>query len=176
MADSAETEIQRRSRQFAVITTVLALIIITAFALTMASALTAPAADRPELPILYAVYWFPTLFYLWALVAVRRTFGDIGRGALFGPTVARGLRHVGWSLLIGGTVNSIIIHIVQSAFVPAGFSTGETHAFRGLKFDPAYIMLILIGLALLLLAKLIAAAAEQRARADRLESELGEFL
>lgn len=176
MDDSAETAIQRRGRQFASVTALLALVIIGAFSLSMGSAFTAPPADRTGLAALYAVYWVPSLFYLWALMALRRTFGDIGRGALFGSTVARGLRHVGWALLIGGIVNSIIIRIVQNSYLPGGFSTGETHAFRGLSFDPAYVMLVLIGLALLLLAKLIKAAAEQAERADRLEAELGEFL
>ncbi|NVD45315.1 DUF2975 domain-containing protein [Qipengyuania atrilutea] len=176
MAALTDTEIQRRSRQFAVITAGLALIIIAAFAITMVSALTGPAADRPELTVLYLVYWSPTLFYLWALSAVRKTFRDIGQGSMFGSTIARGLRHIGWALLMGGTINSIIIHVVQSAYVPDGFSTGETHAFRGLKFDPAYIMLILTALALLLLSRLIAAAANEHERANRLETELGEFL
>jgi hypothetical protein len=173
---SAETEIQRSGRQFAFITGLLALVIFAALAVSMGVAFSAPPADRPALPLLYAVYWFPSLFYVWALIAIRRTFRDIGRGALFGPSIARGLRHVGWALLIGGAVNSFIIGVVHNSYVPQGFSTGDTHAFRGLSFDPAYIMLVLIGLALLLLARLIKAAADERSRADRLESELGEFL
>lgn len=175
MAESAE-RIQRRSRQFAVATVLMGLIIVGAFIATMASAFLAPAADQPELQVLYAVYWFPTLFYLWALIAIRRTFRDIGAGALFGPAVARGLRQVGWALLTGGIVNLIIIRIIQNSYLPRGFSTGETHLFRGINFDPAYVMLILIGLALLLLGQLIQAAADETARAKRLETELGEFL
>ena len=175
MAESAEDAIRRRSRQFATATALLALLIIGVFAFTMVTALTAPARDRQALVVLYGVYWFPSLFYLWALVAIRRTFLDIGRGSLFAMAVAKGLRQVGWALLIGGAVNSLIIRVVQSAYLPGGFSTGETHAFRGVEFDPAYIMLILIGLALLLLARLVHAAAEERARADRLEAELSEF-
>jgi hypothetical protein len=174
--DIAQTEIQRRGRQFALLTGLLALVILGAFAISMGRAFSAPPADRPALPVLYAVYWFPSLFYVWALIAIGRTFRDIGRGALFGSTIARGLRHVGWALLIGGIVNSFIIRVVHNSYLPRGFSTGETHAFRGLSFDPAYIMLVLIGLALLLLARLIQAAADERARADRLEAELGEFL
>jgi len=175
LAESAE-RIQRRSRQFATATVAMGLVIVGAFAVTMGSAFRAPAADQPELQVMYAVYWVPSLFYLWALVAIRRTFLDIGAGALFAPAVALGLRQVGWALLAGGAVNLIIIRIIQNSYLPRGFSTGETHVFRGLNFDPAYIMLILIGLALLLLGRLIKAAADESARAKRLETELGEFL
>ena len=175
MAESTE-ENQRRSRQFATATALLGLVIVAAFAVTMGSAFRAPAVDQPERQIIYGVYWLPSLFYLWALVAIRRTFLDIGAGALFAPTVARGLRQVGWGLLVGGTFNLIVIRVIQNAYLPRGFSTGETHVFRGLNFDPAYVMLILIGLALLLLGRLIKAAAEQSARAERLEAELDDFL
>ena len=175
MAQSTQ-EIQRRSRQFATATVLLGLVIVGVFAVTMGSAFRAPAADQPELQVMYAVYWLPSLFYLWALVAIRRTFVDIGAGALFAPAVARGLRQVGWALLVGGMVNLIIIRVIQNSSLPRGFSTGETHLFRGLNFDPAYVMLILIGLALLLMGRLITAAAEARARTEQLEAELGEFL
>ena len=175
MAESAE-RIQRRSRQFATATVLMGVVIVGAFAVTMGNAFRAPAADQPELQVMYAVYWLPTLFYLWALVAIRRTFRDIGAGALFAPAVARGLRQVGWALLTGGIVNLIVIRIIQNSYLPRGFSSGETHLFRGLNFDPAYVMLILIGLALLLLSQLIKAAADESAKAKRLETELTEFL
>jgi len=175
LSESTE-QIQRRSRQFATATVLLGLVIVVAFLVTMGSAFRAPAVDQPELQVMYAVYWLPSLFYLWALVAIRRTFLDIGAGALFGPAVARGLRRVGWALLIGGTVNLIVIRVIQNSYLPRGFSTGETHLFRGLNFDPAYVMLILIGLALLLLGRLLKAAADHSARAERLEAELDEFV
>jgi hypothetical protein len=175
LAESTQ-EIQRRSRQFATATVLLGLVIVAVFAVTMASAFRAPAADQPELQVMYAVYWLPTLFYLWALLAIRRIFLDIGSGALFAPAVAKGLRQIGWALLSGGAVNLVVIRVIQNSYLPRGFSTGETHLFRGLNFDPAYVMLILIGLALLLLGRLMTAAADQSARAERLETELGEFL
>ena len=90
MSESTE-QIQRRSRQFATATVLLGLVIVVAFLVTMGSAFRAPAVDQPELQVMYAVYWLPSLFYLWALVAIRRTFLDIGAGALFG-LLARALR------------------------------------------------------------------------------------
>jgi len=162
LAESTQ-EIRRRSRQFATATMLLGLVIVAVFAVTMASAFRAPAADQPELQVMYAVYWLPSLFYLWALLAIRRTFLDIGAGSLFASAVARGLRQVGWALLTGGIVNLIVISIIQNSYLPRGFSTGDTHVFRGLNF------------ALLLLSRLIRVAADQSAKAERLETELGEF-
>lgn len=162
--------------RFALVTSVAGLAIIAVFAWTMMAALRGPPEDLPALPILYAVYWFPTLFYLGALAAFYRTFRDLGRGALFAPTIATGLRRGGWLLLVGGGVNVLVIKVVQSATLPSGFSTGDIHAFRGVEFDPAYLVVMATGLTLLLLARLLQIAAAQHEDSKRLEAELESFV
>ena len=132
--------------------------------------------DVPELLILYALYWLPTLFYAWGLGAISLIFVDIGKGALFGPAVGRGLRRLGAALIGGGAINLVTILLLHNASLPAGLSDGTTRPFSGLEFDPAYLVLILVGFALLLLAQLLQLAETYRARAAELEAELDEFL
>src|SRR5688500_1942093 len=115
----------------AMITLLAALVIVAVFAGTMLSALRAPPGDTLGLTILYALYWLPTLFYLGALAAFFRAFRDVARDALFGPAIEIGLRRGGWLLLIGGGLNLLVIHMVQSATVPAGLANGDTYVFRG---------------------------------------------
>ena len=160
----------------ATITLLAALAIFAVFAGSMLSALGAPPGDTSGLAILYALFWFPTLFYLGALGAFFRAFRDVARDALFGPAIESGLRRGGWLLLIGGGLNLLVILMIQSATVPAGLANGDTYVFRGLKFDPAYLVLLATGLALLLLARLVKVAAAQRAEAQLLEAELEEFI
>lgn len=176
MTNSSENDIRRRARLFSMATTAMAIAILAAFAVSMGRAMSAPASDIPELPILYSVYWLPTLFYLWALIAISRTFGELSRGALFGPVIAKGLTHLGWALLVGGVVNAITLRVVQSATLPSGFSDGDVYAFKGIKFDAAHAMLVLVAIAILLLARLIHAAAEYRTKTELLEAELDEFI
>lgn len=168
--------LQRRSRLFALITAVMAVALLTAIIFTFAYVAIFRPGDVPELLILYGLYWFPTLFYAWGLVAVSLIFVDIGKGALFGPAVGRGLRRLGAALIAGGAVNLIIIRVLHNAQVPHGFSDGTTRPFSGLEFDPAYLVLILVGFALVLLAQLLQLAEAYRARATELEAELDEFL
>jgi hypothetical protein len=174
--DQAQAALQRRSRRFALITAVLAAGLLAAIVSTFAYVAIFRPADVPELLILYALYWFPTLFYVWGLAAVSLIFVDVGRGALFGSAVGRGLRRLGIALIGGGAVNLLIIHVLHNAQVPTGFSDGTTRPFAGLEFDPAYVVLILVGFALLLLAQLLQLAETYRTRAAELEAELDAFL
>lgn len=132
--------------------------------------------DVPELLILYGLYWLPTLFYAWGLTAVTFIFVEIGNGGLFGPAVGRGMNRLGAALIGGGAINLVTILLLHNARLPGGFSDGTTQPFSGLEFDPAYVVLILVGFALLLLAQLLQLAESYRARATELEAELDEFL
>ena len=172
----AQSALQRRSRHFALITAVMAVALLAAIVATFAYVAIVRPEDVPELLILYALYWFPTLFYAWGLAAVSRIFVDIGKGALFGPAVGRGLRRLGAALIGGGAINLLTILLLHNARLPRGFSDGTTQPFSGLEFDPAYLVLILVGFALVLLAQLLQLAERYRARAAELEAELDEFL
>ena len=174
--NGARSALQRRSRRFALITAVMAIALLAAIIATFAYVAIFRPDDVPELLVLYALYWFPTLFYAWGLAAISLIFVDIGKGALFGPAVGRGLRRLGVALIAGGAINLVTIRLLHNAWLPRGFSDGTTRPFSGLEFDPAYLILVLVGFALVLLAQLLQLAETYRARATELEAELDEFL
>ena len=172
----AGTALQRRSRRLAVITAAMAAGLLAGIVSTIAYVAIYRPDDMPELLILYGLYWFPSLFYAWGLAAVSLIFVEIGKGALFGPAVGRGMRRLGAALIGGGAINLITILLLHNARLPEGFSDGTTQPFAGLEFDPAYLVLILVGLALVLLAQLLQLAETYRAKATELQAELDEFL
>jgi hypothetical protein len=174
--EESQTGLRARSRQFAALTALLGLALVAGILLSFGAALLGPPQDVAARAILYVLYWFPALFYLWGLAAIRRAFIDMARGALFGPAVARGLRHLGWALLLGGTAAAAVLHVLQSASLPGGFADGTVKPFAGTGFDPAHLMLVLVGAALLLLARLLRIADDYRQRSRKLEAELEEYV
>jgi hypothetical protein len=136
-----------------------------------------PANARPEIFLLRTVYVLPAAFYLWALLALWRTFRDIGGGATFEPAIARGLRQLGWALLGSGVASAFLVPLIAISILRAGRASGTIPAggHHG-QVDAAHLMLVLVGIAILLVARLFAMAAQYRARKDELETELSEFL
>ena len=174
--ERVQRALQRRSRRFGLATAAMAGALLAAIVASFAYVAAFRPQDVPELLVLYALYWFPALFYAWGLAAVSLIFVEIGRGALFGPAVGRGLRRLGTALIGGGAVNLVTLFLLHNATLPGGLSDGTTRPFAGLEFDPAYVVLILVGCALVLLAQLLQLAEGYRSRATRLEAELDEFL
>lgn len=173
MDEGSQQALRRQSRIFANATAVLILILCFGIAICFSTALMAPAGDVHELTLLHALYWFPSLFYLWVLVAIRRTFVDIAAGAMFGVSLERGLSHLGWCMVAGGIVGTILAPWVRSGPLPAGIVDGRTQIFG---IDDADLVIALIGLAVLLLARLVSLAGRTQERAAVLEAELKGFL
>ena len=168
----AQAALRRQSRLFAGLTLLLALVLAAGIVVCMASALLAPR-DSGALALLHALYWFPSLFYFWVLIAVRRAFVDIAAGALFGPAVERGLRHLGWCLIAGGILSTLLAPWVRSGPLPPGFVDGRTQVFG---LDSVDLVLALVGIAVLLISRLLALAGAYRNRSHALEAELRGFL
>jgi len=153
----------------------LTLIITLCFGITIcfSTALMAPEGDVHELTLFHALYWFPSFFYLWVLVAIRRTFADIAAGAMFGASIERGLRHLGWCMVAGGIAGTVLAPWVRSAPLPKGIVDGQTQIFG---FDDADLVIALIGVAVLLIARLLSAAGRTQERSAALEAELKGFI
>ena len=173
MDSDPQAAVQKQSHLFAHATLALMVILCLGIAICFASALRAPSGDVHELTLLHAFYWFPSLFYLWVLVAVRRTFADIARGAMFGPSIERGLRHLGWGLIGGGFLSTILAPWVRSGPLPMSYVDGRTQIFG---IDDADLVLALVGVAVLLVARLLSRAARTHARSIALEAELKGFV
>lgn len=171
----AETHanLRRNSYIFARVTLVLIVILCFGIAICFASALRAPAGDLHALTLLHALYWFPSLFYLWVLLAIRRAFLDIAGGTPFGVSIKRGLRHLGWCLVAGGVLSTILSPWVRSSPMPSGYVDGRTQVFG---IDDAGLVLALVGVAVLLVSRLLSIASRSHARSIALEAELKGFI
>src|SRR6476661_1954705 len=138
-----ERELLRQSKMFATATMALILILCFGIAVCFSTALMAPAGDVHQITLMHALYWFPSLFYLWVLVAIRRTFHNIAAGAMFGPSIERGLRHLGWCMVAGGIAGAILAPWVRSGPLPASVVDGRTQIFG---IDDADLVIALVGL------------------------------
>jgi hypothetical protein len=111
--------------------------------------------------LLAGVHVVPGAFYLWGLWAVRRALGELAQGRLFAAAVARALRQIGSAVMAGALFN---------LFAVTNLTRVIQHGRGGYAyFDLSGIMLVIIGAALVLLARLV----EQ---ARRMQAELDEIL
>ena len=122
------------------------------------------------------LFWSPAIFYLYALWAIRGAFSDFATGGVFGPAIATGCVRAGAGLAIGGTMSAVGVPNLQRI---VGLAAGP-HGTLGnvgtvLHFDTAYLAVGVIGVALVLLGRLLARAAELQAETARLRGELYEI-
>ena len=131
------------------------------------------AADGglPLGPILIraAVIWAPALFYLYAVAALAGAFGQIGKGRLFGQSVARGCMRAGLALAIGSVVSALGVPNALRILREQGVLGAGPEGLAGIvRLDLAYLAVGVVGIALILLGNLFR-------RAASMEEELGEF-
>lgn len=176
MTDELNRHLQHRSRLFAALTTGLAIFVAAGITVAVASAVLAPRHLLAEVLVAKLVYWSPGVFYLWALIAIRRTFVDVAAGALFGPAVTRALKHLAIALVLGGILNALVVPLLDTGTLPRPLPDGTRQLFPGRSLELAYVMLAFVGLATLLLSQLVGVAQQYRKQKETLESELQEFL
>ena len=113
-----------------------------------------------------ALLWLPVPFYLYALWAIRGAFRSFALGGTFGPAIASGCTRAGFALAAGATLSALVVpNLMRLVHGRGGFLT----------FDVAYLAVGVVGLALILLGRLLARAAEVQSEAARLQEELGGF-
>jgi hypothetical protein len=98
------------------------------------------------------VYWVSLLapaFYLWALWAASDAFVRMDRGDAFGPAMVRGLKEIGFNLMLGAFA-AIVVQPSLIFLIGNGF-----REMRGVRFDLTVenLTLALVGLVLVLLAR-----------------------
>jgi len=116
---------------------------------------------------LATLHWVPSIFYLYALWAIRSAFRDFAVGGVFGPAIAEGCARAGLALAIGATLSAVGIPNLMRLI--RGGSGSILH------LDVAYLAVGVVGLALLLLGRLLRRAADLQREAAALRSELSEF-
>lgn len=119
----------------------------------------APARGVPPALAFTSILWMPVPFYLYALWAIRGGFRSFADGGTFGPAIASGCTRAGFALAIGATLSAV--GVPNAMWLIHG---------RGgvLVFDVAYLAVGVVGLALILLGRLLG-------RAAAIEDELGSF-
>lgn len=110
---------------------------------------------------LSGVTWgLPSAFYLFAVWSIGSALGQLAKGRLIQPTLARALRRVGLALGLGGTISVFGITNLIRLF-------GEAHG-GFLNFDVAGMTLGMIGGALFLLGRVIDQAGMVQAELDEM--------
>lgn len=107
-----------------------------------------------------AVVLIPAVFYLWALWSIRGVFGALAEGGRLQPALAAGLTRVGQALVLGAA-SSVLLVTNLLRWIGA-IEGGYAH------FDVPGIVLGVVGLALLLLARLLEHAAAVQAELDEI--------
>ena len=108
-----------------------------------------------------ALWATPAIFYLYAVWSIGSALGQVARGRLIQPTLARALRQVGLALGLGGLLS--VFGITNISRLIGG--TQASFAY----FDVAGMTLGMIGGALFLLGGIVA-------QADRVQAELDEII
>ncbi|MBU1346386.1 MAG: DUF2975 domain-containing protein [Alphaproteobacteria bacterium] len=115
----------------------------------------------PAIWLQQAVWATPTLFYLFAVWSIGSAMGQLSKGRMIQPTLARALRHVGLALGLGGLLSVFGITNISRLFGGGQASLAY--------FDVAGMTLGMIGGALFLLGRVV----EQ---ADIIQAELDEMI
>lgn len=160
-----------RSRWLRAAVTVLVMLLVMVAALTFVLGLRSGSVSVVrgswfEITTSWLVFWAPAAFYLWALWAIRRALGAVASGRYFHPALARSLRDVGIGLGAGGATSAIIQPNVMRLMSDAGWGR-QAFASYG-HFDVAYAAVGAVGLALVLLSRVLHRAAEIQAELDEI--------
>lgn len=117
-------------------------------------------------------YSLATLPYLFALFAIRQGFAAYARGGLLEHAMAQACRRAGVSLAIGAAFSAFGMPVMLRWLASPRHPMSRTL----MVFDPAYVAIGVVGLALWLLGGLLDRAIAERQRADLLARELTEFV
>ncbi|HEY0052083.1 MAG TPA: DUF2975 domain-containing protein [Caulobacteraceae bacterium] len=118
------------------------------------------AGDGPHL-LIGVIQSAPSFCYLWALWAIRRTFAQIARGVRFDAVIPHLLAQVGAALFVGAVLQVVVVTNLMRLVA------GPRHgAF--LHYEPAAIVLGVVGASLFLLTRLLRTAGAMKAELDEI--------
>jgi len=148
---------------FAAAAVIISLICVTAELVSAAAPLWkgGPIADTILKVAKQAVLSAPALFYVVGLSRARRVFGRIGRGEVFVRANSEGLTAIGWSLLMGA-----LWAIAVAGLEPAAPDQSIDYILRAISYSAADLALAALGLALIMIGRVMNAAATLKAEND----------
>ncbi|MFP7721883.1 hypothetical protein [Lysobacter sp. A3-1-A15] len=130
----------------------------------------APAAAAVGLGAL--PYGLAAVPYLFAVLAIRQAFAAYARGGVLGRVMARACRRAGAALAIGAGFSAFGTPLMLRWLASPPHPMSRTL----MVFDPAYVAVGVVGLALWLLGGLLDRAVAEQERMKALEIELTEFV
>ena len=120
--------------------------------------------------------WSPSILYLYSLWSIRQGFKDFAIGGVLGPAIAAGCFRAGIALALGASLSAVGVPNLARILIDRGLIDPSIGLFHGvLVFDTAYLAVGVVGLALMLLGRLLRRASEIQAEAAALRNELDEF-
>ncbi len=150
-------DIQQSSRRLARLSTLIFVILIVGLCVEAA---TIPRADNPIAAIKFGLmYRFPFIIYLFAIWKMRITFNALANGEVFGNALPALIKWIGVALSAG----AIITIFVSPVMLRLSFGPGEGGYAN---FDANAIMLGIVGMMLILIARLFHHASEMRVELD----------
>ena len=171
--------LRRQSRWFGRLTLILlVLTALVAIAFTVMARAILAGSNGPWTDLLawLVLTWSPTVFYLYALWTIRSAFVSFSAGGVFGPAIASGCTRAGAGLALGGTMSAVGVPNLYWLLGIPGRPGGPTQRIGSvLHFDTAYLAVGVIGIALILLGRLLARATELQTETARLRGELDEI-
>jgi hypothetical protein len=126
--------------------------------------------SHPETLTRLLLTWSPSAFYLWALWTLRGLFAGLSRsGPSAQPSITRALARIGWALM-GGAVTTLVT-------APVVLAMENPHRAGGFAvFNVPALTLGLLGLALIIVARMLKQAIAAEARVKSLENVLEGFV
>jgi hypothetical protein len=117
-----------------------------------------------------ALSWSPCLFYLWALLALRRFFGELSNNPTGARTgIAQTLSVVGLALLLGALTSILLTPLISMLTLP--------HRLGGFPlFDVPALTLGSVGAGLLIVTRMLKRALRFEAEAKSLKTVLEGFV
>ncbi len=155
----------------------LTLLVATAFVIALPP-IALSSGGKIAAPIFWAtmLQWSPSILYLYSLWSIRQGFRDFAIGGVLGPAIATGCFRAGIALALGASLSAVGVPNLARILIDRGLIDPSIGPFPGvLVFDTAYLAVGVVGLALMLLGRLLRRASEIQAEAAALRNELDEF-
>jgi len=151
----SRNEIQRHSRSLGMLSTVVFFLMLLALCVEAGALLRGGALSDAAMSGL--IFRLPLLFYLLAIWKMRQAYAALAKGAMFGDVVPPLLTWIGLALSAGALMTVVGVPLLDHLTIGIG----------GLvNYDPAAIVLGIVGLMLAILARLLTQAANMRAELE----------
>ncbi len=164
-----EDRFRKRSRWFMRATTAIMAAII-AFAALYAWVIVRAQLTDPDVLWRLGLSWLPSVFYIWALWTLRGLFAGLsGEGLRFQSGLMTSLARIGWALVAGGLTTIVTAPMISTLTKP--------HHMGGFAvFDVPALVLVMLGVALIILARMVRQALALQAEAGKLRNVLEGFI